>query len=231
MCGAWRMCWNSTRSPTIRRSQSSASRRYPTRWWPRSARPCPKKAWTPAALRLRVRAQGYGQHLRVLRAQASMARPGRHRATYGGGFRLGYAAAGGRALPRSREGAGGPRQPKHSHPSLALQSVRAGGSQAHLGPAGVRPHPQARLLAEHGGDRALSVLSRQWMEGRIPDAQRLAREIGASRNRSATKEGRRYNGASRLRTLGRSWHAFTRHNCSGGVLALNPILRDYFKVP
>src|SRR5215207_6696066 len=58
----------------------------------REAHALAPKAWTPAALRLRVRAQGYGQHLRVLRAQASMATPGRHRATYGGGFRLGYAA-------------------------------------------------------------------------------------------------------------------------------------------
>lgn len=34
------------------------------------------KAWTPAALRLRVRAQGYAQHLRVLRAQERMAASG-----------------------------------------------------------------------------------------------------------------------------------------------------------
>src|SRR5215203_4398226 len=32
------------------------------------------------------------------------------------------------------------------------------------------------------------------------------------------KEGRRCNGASPPRTLGRSWHAFTQHNHSGGVL-------------
>ena len=42
MCGAWRMCWISTRSPTIRTSQSSASTSYPTRWWLRNVRPCPK---------------------------------------------------------------------------------------------------------------------------------------------------------------------------------------------
>src|SRR5829696_5319741 len=35
---------------------------------------------------------------------------------------------------------------------------------------------------------------------------------------SATKERRRCNGASRHQTLGRSWHDFTRHNRSGGVL-------------
>src|SRR5215211_86795 len=39
-------------------------------------------------------------------------------------------------------------------------------------------------------------------------------------NRNATKEGRRCNGDSRLQTLGRSWHAFTRHNRSGGVLGM-----------
>src|SRR5215203_1960461 len=37
---------------------------------------------------------------------------------------------------------------------------------------------------------------------------------------SATKERRRCNGASRHQTLGRSWHDFTRHNRSGGVLVL-----------
>src|SRR5215216_5277946 len=41
----------------------------------REAHSLASKAWTPAALRLRVRAQGYGQHLRVLRAQAEMATP------------------------------------------------------------------------------------------------------------------------------------------------------------
>src|SRR5215203_4271757 len=42
------------------------------------------KAWTPAALRLRLRAQGYGQHLCVLRAQEErMATPGPHRSTHG----------------------------------------------------------------------------------------------------------------------------------------------------
>src|SRR5215218_9073240 len=35
---------------------------------------------------------------------------------------------------------------------------------------------------------------------------------------SATKERRGCNGASRHQTLGRSWHDFTRHNRSGGVL-------------
>src|SRR3712207_4006163 len=71
------------------------------------------KAWTPAALRLRLRAQVYGQDLCILRAQERMAASGHYRATYGGGFRLGYAAAGGRALPRNQESAGSPRQPKH----------------------------------------------------------------------------------------------------------------------
>src|SRR5829696_8979369 len=36
------------------------------------------KAWTPAALRLRLRAQGYGQHLCVLRAQERMAASGHY---------------------------------------------------------------------------------------------------------------------------------------------------------
>src|SRR3712207_8186033 len=36
----------------------------------REAHSLTHQAWTPAALRLRVRAQGYGQHLCVLRAQA-----------------------------------------------------------------------------------------------------------------------------------------------------------------
>src|SRR5919202_2371804 len=62
------------------------------------------QACSSTTLRLRVRAQGYAQHLRVLRTQAGMATSGRHRSTHGGGFRLSYAAAGGRALPRSREG-------------------------------------------------------------------------------------------------------------------------------
>jgi hypothetical protein len=49
-------------------------------------------------------------------------------------------------------------------------------------------------------------------------------------NRSATKKGRRLRGASRRRTLrrrtlGRSWHAFTRHNHSGGVLVSAATLR------
>ena len=39
-------------------------------------------------------------------------------------------------------------------------------------------------------------------------------------NRSATKEGRRLRGASRRRTLGKSWHAFTRHNHSGELLEI-----------
>src|SRR5215216_5241768 len=43
-------------------------------------------------------------------------------------------------------------------------------------------------------------------------------------NRSATKKGRRLIGASRLQTLGRSWHAFTRHNRSGGVLVRRKLL-------
>src|SRR5215217_885655 len=36
------MCSISTRSPTIRTSQSSASTRCPSRWWPRNVRPCLK---------------------------------------------------------------------------------------------------------------------------------------------------------------------------------------------
>ena len=35
-------------------------------------------------------------------------------------------------------------------PRLVVQGVRAGGSQTPLAPAGVPPHPHARLLAEHG---------------------------------------------------------------------------------
>src|SRR5215212_249105 len=152
------MCWISTRS--LRSEQASRLlRRVTLPDGGRETYALAPKAWTSAALRLRVRAQGYAQHLCVLRAQERMAASGHYRATYGGGFRLGYVAAGGRALSTSREGAGGPRQPKHSQPGLVVQGVRAGGSQAPVAPAGVPPHPQARLLAEHGGDRALGALS------------------------------------------------------------------------
>src|SRR3712207_5637759 len=109
-----------------------------------------------------------------------MAASGHYRARYGGGFRLGYAAAGGRALPRGPEGAGGLRQPQHSHPGLVVQGVRAGGSQAPLAPAGIPPHPPTHASWLNMVEIELSVLSQQCLlERRIPDAQRLAREIGA----------------------------------------------------
>src|SRR4051812_36879155 len=105
------MCWISTRG-ALRSEQARRLLRLDA--LPdggREAYAFAPKARTPAALRLRVRAQGYAQHLCVLRARERMATPGHYRATYGGGFRLGYAAAGGRALSHDREGAGGPRQP------------------------------------------------------------------------------------------------------------------------
>jgi cytochrome P450 len=47
---------------------------------------------------------------------------------------------------------------------------------------------------------------------------------------SATKEGPRCNGVSRLQTLGRSWQAFTRHNRSGGALAIT-VIAELLGVP
>ena len=187
-------CWISARSPTIRTTQSSASTSYPTRWWPRNVHPCPKSLDAPSATTTSTSARVCSTSLCVLRAQERMAASGHYRATYGGGFRLGYAAAGGRALSHNREGAGGPRQPKHSQPGLVVQGVRAGGSQAPLASAGVPPHPHARLLAEHGGDRALGALGSVWsVASPIPRGSQGRLGHGST---SATKEGRRCNGAS-----------------------------------
>src|SRR5215217_2795084 len=134
-----------------------------------------------------------------------MAASGHYRATYGGGFRLGYAAAGGRALSHNREGAGGPRQPKHSQPGLVVQGVRAGGSQAPVAPAGVPPHPQARLLAEHGGDRALGALSAVFgaSHPRCREAYKGDWGLGAQAQR------RRGDGAMALHGIRRSGEAGT----------------------
>src|SRR5215212_5963355 len=172
------MCWISTRSPTIRTSQSSASTSYPTRWWPRNVRPCPKSLDARSATTTSTSARVCSTSLRSSSPTADGGIWTLPSATYGGGFRLVYAAASGGALSHNREGAGGPRQPKHSQSGLVVQGVRAGGSQAPLAPAGVPPH------ATHASwlnmvEIELSVLSRQCLERRIPDAEKLARKIGA----------------------------------------------------
>ncbi len=55
--------------------------------------------------------------------EGMLAASGCHRAAHGGGLRRSHASFGRRALPRGREGAGGPRQPQHSYSGLALQSA------------------------------------------------------------------------------------------------------------
>jgi hypothetical protein len=56
----------------------------------------------------------------------------------------------------------------------------------------------------------LSVLSRQCLERRIPDAQTLAREIEAWEQERNEGGATVHSGASRRRTLGRSWRAYTQ---------------------
>jgi hypothetical protein len=114
----------------------------------------------------------------VLRAQASMATPGRHRETYGGGFRLGYR-----------------RLVDEHYPTTEKVRVVLDNLNTHT-PASLykafEPEEARRILRrpefhntpKHASwlnmvEIELSVLSRQCLERRIPDAERLAREIGA----------------------------------------------------
>jgi len=138
------------------------------------------RAGPSGAPRLRVRASGGGERVRVLRAEGVLASPGGHRAAHGVGLRLPDALAGGRALPGGREGEGGLGQPQHPHGGGALRSVRAGGGQADLAPVGVPPHAQARLVAKPGRDRVERAGQAQCLCGRrIPDKETLAREARA----------------------------------------------------
>ena len=43
--------------------------------------------------------------------------------------------------------------PEHPHPGLVVRGGCTGGGQGAVGPLGVCLHPQARQLAEHGGNR------------------------------------------------------------------------------
>src|SRR5215217_9490408 len=198
------MCWISTRSPTIRTSQSSASTSYPTRWWPRNVRPCPKSLDARSATTTSTSARVCSTSSRSSSPRAdggiwtlpSDVRRWISPWLCGGWWRS--------TIP-NREGAGGPRQPKHSQPGLVVQGVRAGGSQAPVAPAGVPPHPQARLLAEHGGDRALGALSAVFgaSHPRCREAYKGDWGLGAQAQR------RRGDGAMALHGIRRSGEAGT----------------------
>src|SRR5215207_1693011 len=166
------------------------------------------KARASGALRLRVRTQGDGQLLRLLRAQAGMATSGCHRAAHGGGLRPCHAAFDRRALPRGRKGAGGPRQPQYSYPSLALQGIRAAGGAAPLASVGVPSHAQTRLLAQPGGDRALDTLSA------VPQSPHPGREYAKEGERSMAKRAKQ--------TGGDGFVAFQRSRRSGEAQATLP---------
>src|SRR6476646_2935423 len=109
----------------------------------------------PAAPRgLRIRAQGGGGPLPVLRAAARLAaRVDRAAASQG---RMGVVrpATPGGAL--SSGGAPGPglRQPEYPHGWGPVRGVSRRGGEAVVGATGGSLHPQARQLVEHGGDGA-----------------------------------------------------------------------------
>src|SRR5215210_994682 len=167
-----------------------------------------RKARASGALRLRVRTQGDGQHLRFLRTEGLLATSGCHRAAHGGGFRPSHASFGRRALPRGREGTGGPRQPQYSYSGLALQGIRAGGGAAHLASVGVPSHTQTRLLAQPGGDRTLGTLSA------VPESPHPGREYA--------KEGERSMAERAKQTGGDGFVAFQRSRRSGEAQATLP---------
>ncbi len=117
------------------------------------------------------------------------------------------AAAGGRALPRRPEGAGGSRQPQHpQHRSGALPGFRARGGEAHLAPVGVVPlHAQARLLARPGGgDRVVGAFAA--VLGASYPRRRDACE-GGDRGMGTGAQRRRGDGAVALHGVGSSGEA------------------------
>jgi len=101
-------------------------------------------------------------------------------------------------------------------PASFLQGVRAGGSQARFAPAGVPPHPHARLLAEHGRDRALGA---------------FAAVLGAShpRCREACKGDRGMGtGTQRRRDDGAmAIHGFRRSGEAGTPLPATTVVLEY----
>ena len=141
--------------------------------------PYTRQARASDALRLRLRTQGDGQRLRLLRAEGMLAASGCHRAAHGGGLRRSHASFGRRA-----------HYPEAEKVRVVLDNLNTH-TPASLYKA-FEPEEARRLLRglefHHTPKHAswlnqveieLSALSRQCLRRRIPDESTLKKESAA----------------------------------------------------